>query len=364
MPDDEGFEVRRRRPLKVLAAKKVAQKRQAVYDHLQRMHDSKMLTSIYSYEQNAAKSPLLRLPPELRNRMYRLVLGDRTLHISPSAESGLYKGSVCIADLDDHEDAQHIKAKHSEEHDSYWVRHKACGSRQKLVRTADMQLATNILQVCREIHAEAALIPFQDNTFSFSEMGAVEPFLREIVPAQARAIQAITLVSGYDDGTDNSKLIENKLMGLKRLTCFVEFGFAGWSLITLGRVNMRQECTATLAPFYNTPAQDATVAAYRVKYSGKNARMINIIVARQGPLNHDMKSIWAAEMETELRKSVEERHAEKARKEQEKEQKKAAFKEARRKREEAEGERKAAELAARKQLRDGKFGGRLRKLKG
>lgn len=71
---------------------------------------------------NAASSPLLRLPPEIRNMIYTLIID---VNIVVFTEAGLGRGRHPIQD------------------------------------------GLALLRVCRQIHAEAALLPYALNTFVF-----------------------------------------------------------------------------------------------------------------------------------------------------------------------------------------------------
>ncbi|KAH6849564.1 hypothetical protein B0T12DRAFT_486270 [Alternaria alternata] len=72
-------------------------------------------------QRNATSSPLLRLPPEIRNMIYTLILDVNTVMV---AHAGL-------------------------------------------VRSRRFEISVTLLRVCRQIHAEAALLPYAFNTFVF-----------------------------------------------------------------------------------------------------------------------------------------------------------------------------------------------------
>jgi hypothetical protein len=60
-------------------------------------------------------------------------------------------------------------------------------------------LALHLLQVCRQVYGEAALIPFIKNSFTTmvqDNISALRPFLATLVPAQIRAIAKFLLSVG------------------------------------------------------------------------------------------------------------------------------------------------------------------------
>ena len=97
-------------------------------------------------------SPLLSLPPELRTKIYRYVLGDRKVHII--GQSNGPKGIVCECDSDP------LRVHHRLEHTSIHSREK------------EEYLDIALLFVCRQIHEEAQHVLYSTTIFTFrvSEM--------------------------------------------------------------------------------------------------------------------------------------------------------------------------------------------------
>ncbi|KAF2166518.1 hypothetical protein M409DRAFT_23156 [Zasmidium cellare ATCC 36951] len=139
--------------------------------------------------------PFLKLPPELRNRTYELVLGGNMIHIMktmPYMPSRL-RALVCTAK----KPLTTIKADQEEE-DSvcrmttrYSMRadHHPC--RDFYPKTC---LPLGLLGVCRQIQAEAALIPFSSNTFDIETYAkGIQNFAAHLTDAQLGAIQSLTV---------------------------------------------------------------------------------------------------------------------------------------------------------------------------
>jgi hypothetical protein len=98
---------------------------------------------------------LLRLPAELRNRIYEHVLGGRTYRFKDT----VYTGRARL----DTKGENHILA---------------------------------LLYVCRQIYFETALLPYTMNMFSFRHFDiSLEPFLRHRSPSQIRSIYFMELVT-------------------------------------------------------------------------------------------------------------------------------------------------------------------------
>lgn len=98
---------------------------------------------------NASVSPFLRLPPEIRIRIYRLVLGGQQIFI------GLYPNAF------DHNNRSH------------------CGERFYHFNTVNGRgrgLDIRLLRVCRQVFTETALLPYAHNHFSFETISVRQHF--------------------------------------------------------------------------------------------------------------------------------------------------------------------------------------------
>lgn len=102
-------------------------------------------------QQNQQQSPLLRLPAELRNKIFAYTLGGKTFKIIP----GYY-------------DIPTMNATNS-------------------------KYALALLQVCRQIYAETTLLPFSINTFSASSPHSLKRWVERLHPARAQSITWIRL---------------------------------------------------------------------------------------------------------------------------------------------------------------------------
>lgn len=176
---------------------------------------------------------LLSLPPEVRNRIYELVLGVGTIHIEPYT----FSASVCTAAVNDNDTVRALRQGDAliEAHDAWKTRHSACTEhlaaytmfqgpidREEIGRHP---YGVALLQTCRQVHSEAALLPFKINTFAIHWLRSLPSFLASLMRAQQRSIRAVTVYSSrFDLQPGRPHLKTRHLTGLTRLTLFEEYG--------------------------------------------------------------------------------------------------------------------------------------------
>ena len=216
--------------------------------------------STRSYDRNKTESPLLALPPELRTRIWQSTLtgsltGGDTVHVWLDVSHGI-RHSVCVKSQSNREWAEVIKTSPADPPEAidcrnYPSTHEPCAHNNcagyndnPLKIPTDRRLNLSVLGVCRQIHREAALIPYEANVFSLQSPCTVEPFLSALVSAQARAVRNLTLsrVGTYRLVGDR-RLIGRKLRGLRDLTCSVSFN----NIRFLGRVEYGDETRKAVA---------------------------------------------------------------------------------------------------------------------
>ncbi|KAK5128828.1 hypothetical protein LTR85_000161 [Meristemomyces frigidus] len=161
----------------------------------------KALLSNATAQSNSTQSPLLSLPPEIRNRIYGYVLGGQTIHVCVDSkwdwESKTVKyrigHSVCCSKVSDEEAAQAIRyADDLTDVPKFATRHEQCHLNIDK-RDKRRHLHLSLLQICSQIHREAALVPFQDNTFTITWNGDSSVFFKRLVPRQLRAITSLNV---------------------------------------------------------------------------------------------------------------------------------------------------------------------------
>ncbi|KAK5741473.1 hypothetical protein LTR17_003908 [Elasticomyces elasticus] len=211
---------RESRPMKVMSTRMLSKYQQEIY------------------KKNATSSPLLRLPPELRNQIWCLVLGGNSIHVCTYGGKML-DHSICQNPGDELDTAlvvtQHLRQDqktgcydgHGDQYEyvGYSRRHTGCSIYPWREHETSVPLSLAIIKSCRQIYQEAALLPYQLNRFACIGLEDLADFLKILVLEQARAIETITVHVRQPYATATFKnLIGRKLKGLRTLTCFLELG--------------------------------------------------------------------------------------------------------------------------------------------
>lgn len=161
--------------------------------------------------------PFLCLPPEIRNHVYHLVLGGHEIHIL--ADEYIVRHQVCSHNVTLREEVESIVKAGTEIGQRTWQHHHHLSG---VVAETRSLLSLGLLVVCRQIHAEAALIPFMANAFSFSSGVVLHHFARHLIKDQKQAITSIGFILGHPDdvgGTHYPTAFDlKKLSGAKHLT--------------------------------------------------------------------------------------------------------------------------------------------------
>lgn len=194
---------------------------------------------------NTTESPLLRLPAELRNRIYELVFGNYLIHIeyeemkpwtthslrytkepfnlsyylSPSFRDKILRCYICKSTLTEDDAYQRSKDASLNEQkplktsdyidtQSYWRmgdrfhidpckdRHENCVPDRPLHSTSthlNKILNLDVTRVCRQIYDETKLLPFYLNIFAFREATAFSGFFSYLRSFQGQGIKEVCL---------------------------------------------------------------------------------------------------------------------------------------------------------------------------
>ena len=156
----------------------------------------------YSIERNFHDSPLLKLPPEIRDKVWRYVLGDRLVHLRYER---LWKHHVCQNDGLESRDFE----ERTSESESYFVGpHESCqhhckprDRKAKAVCSDIERLSLTVLRSCRQAYVESSHILGTTNTFDFVEISTFKQFLKMASVDQKPLIQRLRLTLG--NGSEN-----------------------------------------------------------------------------------------------------------------------------------------------------------------
>ncbi|QIW97148.1 hypothetical protein AMS68_002666 [Peltaster fructicola] len=211
------------------SARQLAARAEKPASQISRKRPSRLLNSAWTRKdtlasRNAAESPLLRLPPEIKNQIYGYVLGGNEVHVWPQPTHGSdIIVSVCKELESEWQFSSNIRYTASRglnlrETSSFWLRHYACVVGCKHNR---LSLDLRVLLVCRQIHNEACLIPFTHNTFLVYMVDGFRRWQARLIPAQLRAVQSI--IAHFDVYShDLPPSVAKDLPRLQRLCLYYE----------------------------------------------------------------------------------------------------------------------------------------------
>lgn len=128
---------------------------------------------VYSVARNSKTSPLLKLPIELRRRIWGYTIGHRTIHIlRRKLHMVRLTHNICHTGVSEQEssvispDADMSRSSFGHA-DCYYHPH-----------FDQLKLDIDILQVCRQIYVEANPILWETTTWAFNDVSALDLFLR------------------------------------------------------------------------------------------------------------------------------------------------------------------------------------------
>jgi hypothetical protein len=154
-----------------------------------------------SADHNAANSPLLLLPPEIRCRIYDYAFGGFVIHLTTDdfQRKLILTQALC-------QSPQTCASLHFQHHRILPMGSKAfedkCIQSSGDPTIARIKIPVHMLQVCRQIYHEAVLKPFDQTTFHFVTgprgSGALSIFPKKLVRQQLRSSANLWIVSrGY-----------------------------------------------------------------------------------------------------------------------------------------------------------------------
>lgn len=190
-----------------------------------------------------AESPLLRLPLELKTRIYEYVCGGQTVHIDLNCSANGLMHQICIASFSE-EEAQEAFDMSEElwyEHDTAF-RHKDCydslASHPRryphlyphIGRLPVKKLETSFQRCCRQMYLEANLVLYHSTTFAFHSADLLIEFIHSIPEESRLAVRSlhvhVSVTFGdrcpEEDWHKAFEVIADSLKGLQRLYLTIE----------------------------------------------------------------------------------------------------------------------------------------------
>ena len=228
-PTEEKKEGNGKRPSRLLNLNKSpqAQKLLCVFAPLYRHHIYTRLMLYDSATTNAARSPLLLLPPEIRCRIWDYAFSGCVFHISSTGMRRLREHHFTLCQspqecvlLQFQHRAERISS-HPSDREVFGTCSQVAGPNRA---RADIPL--HMLQVCRQIYHEAVLKPFTQAAFHFTTSRLsgqdLQAFQGLLVPAQVKAIARFAAISAY--GSFISPALLRRFEGLNHLDIHIVTG--------------------------------------------------------------------------------------------------------------------------------------------
>ncbi len=181
-----------------------------------------------------AESPFLRLPLELKTRIYEFVCGGQIVHMNTAQRGGGLSHRLCHEELSE-EEAQ----KKFDTSEAVWYvpetadRHTECCARRDPIAFGpafmnsyklppNEMLETNILYCCRQVYLESQFVPYYANTFSFYSAGLLRQFCCQIPWRYKKVIRSLHMelkisVRGNEDTEDWNRAFRTMTNSLKYL---------------------------------------------------------------------------------------------------------------------------------------------------
>jgi len=145
--------------------------------------------------QKNASSPLLRLPQEIKNHIYKLVLGDNFLHISARiGEDEMSTGScngICRAEVLDADAEENFHRGGSSDWYIQGGADRNDGCSNKAWSGEQRGLDISLLLVCSQVYSEAQYVVYSSNTFSFERPVFIRVFLHRLKIANPEHLLAL-----------------------------------------------------------------------------------------------------------------------------------------------------------------------------
>ena len=179
-----------------------------------------------------------------------------------------------------------------------------------------LHLDTQVLCVCKQIHQDASLLPYQENAFPFKSTSALEGFLGKVGKEQAGCIKRLAIQFLHhrrDDG--HVQLVQQMLYGVKELVIFVGL-HASSGHDKFKKEEYREAVYTSFLQYGRLPAlSSAVVAAFNVavkkeRYNlmlGGTCGHMTRSIHRRRRFDPEMVARWGEDVENGLRCMIEER---------------------------------------------------------
>ncbi|KAK3648715.1 hypothetical protein LTR22_013204 [Elasticomyces elasticus] len=147
------------------------------------------------------RSPLVRLPPEIREQIFKYALGNNRIHFDYGDRGTDVYPQIFLCRAANVPPRRRNESMLLANHFNRDLGHTSCGRPKPGQAEVDgHHVPLGLLSSCRQINKEAALLPFSDNTFLFSDRDpfrGLARFLASLKPHQAGAVHSLVIVCMY-----------------------------------------------------------------------------------------------------------------------------------------------------------------------
>ncbi|KAK1625206.1 hypothetical protein BDP81DRAFT_483905 [Colletotrichum phormii] len=166
------------------------------------------------WELNRNQSPLLRLPPEIRNKIYRLLLSNMGIHVLHDPKTGSFH---CLALRAGANPWTCVPTTTSPTRHILEPERDTPKTKKKRSRPVLGRGLTLLVLVCRQLYHETELIPYRECAWSWATPGLMERYLlteRRMGIAQRRVLREVC-VRGIQGFGNCSRRVRGVLGGLE-----------------------------------------------------------------------------------------------------------------------------------------------------
>ena len=236
------------------------------------------------------ESPLLRLPAEIRNHIWSSLFCNSLIIVRLENDGSTLTHSVCQEVNNELQLVNSLKDAGNVQRWAHEDIHQECRSSWNSEKRLD------VLRACRQIHQEAALLPFSENSFCFTSGRALHIFLKATIPQQVRAIKSISIATqlkpddfSVEERKDFERLVRRRLAKIDALAIAVEVNKPKLALAFTHVEIFRTMLTSQVLRLHRFSLKDVRVGIYCT-----NDVPIHKVIPFQVARN------WEAELEQKL----------------------------------------------------------------
>lgn len=290
---DEETAAKAKKRVPFTAPKNAATKAMYEATSIHRFHQSLVLNlDNGSVARNASSSPLLRMPLEIREKIWAEVLGGELIHIE---YIDIWRHLVCQHDSPDGEMAKHWAAENVHLRCDRELAGKISATQEQLGHNS-MHLTA--LRVCRQMYIEANNVLWSTNTFSFTDDAIFVLFMNVRTTYQIRSLRRLRLQLDWSWGEYSWK----RVLGITLIR----------SLTGLRSLRLQITHTTTAASYQEANARGNELGLFQIRQRDFVHRMailpwtdvdVEVFPSNRPQWSHTV-ALWTVEDRTEYAEGI------------------------------------------------------------